>query len=262
MCCPAVLSLAALFLLVSRWCPAVPSCAVLLGALLRHVWCRRVLLRAVVFSLALCGVMVRCIVWFAVVPRGVVLVLPCCLAPPPPCCCPCCLAVPCVLSCCDVSCCVCGAVLRCAGALACCCSFWSLLLPLPGAVVLCCVLCCFFWRSMVRWCCPAVWCGASWCPGALCCVLWCFASLRCCAGWVCCAFALLFVVVLLFFLYKKTSADSFYLCCFFPSKLSILLKMGNIRHYPSQTTHVCSRTMAVNYWYMAQLVAYGRQESK
>ena len=40
---------------------ALPSCAVLLGAVLRRVLCRRALLRAVVFPLALCGVVVRCV---------------------------------------------------------------------------------------------------------------------------------------------------------------------------------------------------------
>ena len=42
------------------WCPAGPWCAVLFGALLRCLWYRRVLLRAVVCSFGLCGVVVRC----------------------------------------------------------------------------------------------------------------------------------------------------------------------------------------------------------
>ena len=112
-CYCAVLLLAAPSLLVSCCCRAGPCCAVLFGAVLHRVWCRRVLLRPVVFPLALCGFAVRCVVRCAVVPCRFVLVLPCCQAlPAPPCCCPCCLAAPCVLASCSVSCCACGAVVR------------------------------------------------------------------------------------------------------------------------------------------------------
>ena len=83
-CCRAVLLMGAPFLLVLRWCRAVPCCAVLFGAMLHRVWCRRALLRALVFSLALCGVVVGCVVWCAVVPCRVMLVLLCCPALPLP----------------------------------------------------------------------------------------------------------------------------------------------------------------------------------
>ena len=87
--------------------------------------------------------------------------------------------------------CVCGPVLRCAGAPALCCSvpLWSVLFLAPFAVVCGCVLCCFLWRSVVRWCCPVVWCGVSWCRAVPCCVLWCCAALWCRAAGLCCAFS-------------------------------------------------------------------------
>ena len=174
-----------------------------------------------------------------------VLVLPCCQALPPPfCCCPCCVARPCVLSSFAASCFACGAVVRCAGALASCSSFWSALLPFPGIVVLFCVLCWFFWRSVVQWYCPAVCCGVSWCPGAPCCMLWCCAAVRCCAARVCRAFLCFLWLFCSFFskflLFLSTFRFSF------NHNLKCLLKIKKIRHYPSHTTHPCSKTLAFN----------------
>ena len=236
--------------LCCRWlhhfcrCRAVPCWAVLFGAVLRHVWCHRVLLRAVVFCLALCGVMVRCVVWCAAVPCCVVMALPSCPAlTPPHCSCPCCLALPCILLSFSASRCACRAVLLCAGAVASCCSFGSVLVPLPGAVVRFCMLFWFFCNSVVRWCCPAVWCGVSWCPGAQCCVLWCCVALRCCAACVCCAFSLLFVVV---FFSESLCCFFVTLLCFFIQNLQCLLKLRKIRNNCSRTIHALRKTMAVN----------------
>ena len=68
-CCPVVLFV--LSLAVSRWCwprrvsccRAVPCCPVLFFAVFNRVWCRRAVLCVMVFSLMLCGVMLRFIVW-------------------------------------------------------------------------------------------------------------------------------------------------------------------------------------------------------
>ena len=65
----------------------------------------------------------------------------------------------------------------------------SVLFLVPHAVVYCCVLCCFLWRSLVRWCCPVVWCGVLWCPAALCCDLWCCAALWFRHAGPCCVFS-------------------------------------------------------------------------
>ena len=59
-----------------------------------------------------------------------------------------------------VSCCACGAVPRCTAALAYCCSFWSVLLPLPVAVVRFCVLPC----SPDHWVCLGAAHRLSHCP--------------------------------------------------------------------------------------------------
>ena len=82
-----------------------------------------------------------------------------------------------------VCCCPRGAVLHCAGWPASCCLVLvgPVLFLVLWTVVRCCVLCRFRWLSVVRWCCPVVWCGVLWCPAALCCVLQCSAAMWCCA---------------------------------------------------------------------------------
>ena len=71
---------------------------------------------------------------------------------------------------------LCGAVLRCAGALALCCSCGAWLLLATGAVVRCRVLCCFLWCAVVRcwvwW--PVVVC---WCRAVAPCCPFCFVGL-------------------------------------------------------------------------------------
>ena len=172
-------------------CRAVPCCAVLFGAVFCRVCCCRALLFAVFFfgavwcRGALCRLVCRCVVLCCVACVGSY-----CSAPPSPRCCPSCQAVHSDLSCCAVSGFLRGAVLHCAGALTMCCSLlvWSALFMVTRAVVRCCVLCCFLWRSVVWWCCPVVWCGVWWCPVSPYCVLWCCAALWCCAVGLCSAF--------------------------------------------------------------------------
>ena len=97
---------------------------------------------------------------------------------------------------------------------------WCVLLLAPGAVVRCCVLCCFllvFCGAMLglaaHGCLQAVcfgvgvpvWphglvscgsCGLLWCPASLCSVLSCCAVSWCCAVVFCCLFGVLFVLAL------------------------------------------------------------------
>ena len=161
--------------------PILPALPWLLcrGALLRVVPFGAVLLCAGLCCLVLLGAAACCVVPSGtvchpccVLQRSVVFLCAVCSAL-----CVCCrgvsvravvrrCAVRCV--CPGVSCCVfpvipasCGAVLRCAGALALCCFFWSALFLALGAVVLCSSLCCFLWCAVVR-CCPALlvaWCA-------------------------------------------------------------------------------------------------------
>ena len=192
--CCAVVCCVVFFALVScrcLFCRALWHCPLTWGPMLCSavcsvpcVFCRGVLVRAVVRRCALC-----------------------CLCPGVSCC-----AFP-VLSA------LRGAVLWCAGALALCCSCgacycWRLVLWCVAVYVLfplvfrgavldlvagCCLLvACFSFSVPV---CPlgllrCGLCGLLWCPASLCRVLWCFALALCCAVVLCCLFAVLFELVL------------------------------------------------------------------
>ena len=151
------------------WCPARPCCAVLFCVVLRCVWCNRVLLRSVVCSFGLCGVVVRCVVWCAAVRRCAVLVLLCCSALRPPPSPPAAAFVGCL---CSASCRVSPYPAACV--VLCCAAPVPSLLAVRFALCRClclvlwCVVVCFAVSFGVPWCCcPAVWCGASWCSGVV-----------------------------------------------------------------------------------------------
>ena len=204
MCCCAVLSLAAPFLLVS--CGVLLRCAV--WRVFPCVWRRRVLLRAVALSLWLCVVLVRCVVWCVAVPRCAVLALPSCPAlPPPP-------AAALVVWLCPASCRVAPSpvvrvVLCCAALMP---SFLLFFLFCAVAVawcrgaLLCAVLLLWLFCGAVTFPCCVLWCVlVPWCPVPCPLVLCCFAPL-CCLGLLCFSFT---VCGLFPFFFKEN------LCCLF-----------------------------------------------
>ena len=160
-------------------------CAVVrLVAFSGPVWCRRLLCCALGHCLSPWGVVPSGAVFCRVSLRSVlcvVCVLPWCVGA-------CCCSLLCFELCVSrgvVSCVHCSLrAVRCCAALCWCACvvllIWSVLFLAPGAVVQCCVLCCFLWCSAVR-CCPALL--GAWCPVLLRAVLCSLASrplVRCC----------------------------------------------------------------------------------